>query len=261
MTKIELINKDCMIDLVNMKENEYSLAICDPPYGINVANLQYTQEDNRPCKQKNGAILRVKKLKYKHGDWDKSPPPIEYFNELFRVSENQIIWGIKYFNLQGIKNGLIKWNKCVPKGVSFSNYEYAYCSLLDEEIEYVHMWAGMMQGSPGDRSVQQGNKKLNEIRIHPTQKPVALYKWLLKNYAKPGDKIIDTHGGSFSLVIACIEMGFGIRVYEIDKDYFDDAVKRVWNHINQLNAFIERPEIICNGIPIDEYIKLQDNGH
>ena len=231
----EVFNIDNMIGMKNTPDKFYDLAVVDPPYGINVGNLAYTQEENRPCKQKNGTILRVKKLKYKHGDWDKTIPPQEYWGQLFRVSKHQIIWGIKHFNLKGLGNGLITWNKCVPEGVSFNNYEHAYCSLLDEEIEFTYLWAGMCQGKNlTEPTTQQGNKKLNEKRIHPTQKPIKLYSWIYKNYLPNGGKVIDTHLGSGSNRIAAeLTNNIDFTGYELDKEYFDAAEKRWQIHIAQ----------------------------
>lgn len=223
---IELLHTDCMEYMATLPDKAFELAIVDPPYGINVAKMAYTQEDNRPCRQKNGTILTVKKLKYKHGDWDNNIPTDEYFNELKRVSKNQIIWGWNYYGKDWGK-GLIKWNKLVPEGVSFSSYEYAFCSLIDYEIEFKYLWAGFSQGiSLTEPTKQRGNKKLNEKRIHPTQKPIALYRWLLHNYAKPGDRILDTHLGSGSSAIAAHQMGFDFVGCELDKDYYDAACKR-----------------------------------
>lgn len=223
----EVYNEDNMVGMTRYPDKYFDLAIVDPPYGIDVAKMAYTQEENRPCKQKNGKTLRIKKLKYKHGDWDKSPPQKEYFNELFRVSENQIIWGVDYFNLSGIGCGRIKWNKLVPEGMSFHKYETAYCSLIDETVEFDYLWAGMCQAlSLKEPTTQQGNKKLNEKRIHPCHKPINLYLWLLKNYAKEGDKILDTHLGGGSSRIACDKMGFDFVGFELDKEYFDASVKR-----------------------------------
>ena len=218
---------DCMELLKQVPDKYFELAVVDPPYGINVGNMAYTQEENRPCKQKNGTTLRIKKLKYKHGNWDKLPPDQEYFNRLFSASFEQIIWGINHFEIKNIGKGQIKWNKCVPEGVSFNNYEYAYCSLLTEEIEITYLWAGMCQGkSLSEPTTQQGNKKLNEKRIHPTHKPIKLYEWIFKTYAKPNDKILDTHLGSGSSRIAADRANLSFVGCELDSDYFYASVKR-----------------------------------
>jgi len=236
--KINFILGDCIEFMKTKPDNYYDLAICDPPYGINVAKMAYTQEDNSPVKQKNGTVLRVKKLKYKHGDWDKVPPPKEYFDELFRVSKHQIIWGINHFDIDGIGSGLIKWNKCVPEGVSFNNYEYAYCSLLDKEIEFTYMWAGMCQGKSLDEpTTQQGNKKLNEKRIHPTHKPVRLYRWIISEFAEQGWNLLDTNGGGMSIAIAADELGFNLDICEIDDEYFNNGTKRYYEYKRQLKLF------------------------
>lgn len=235
---IHLYQMDCMDLMVQLPDKWADLSCVDPPYGINVAKLAYTQEENRPCRQKNGSILRVKKLAYKHKDWDRETPQQNYFDELRRISKHQIIWGVNYFDWKGIGTGRIKWNKCVPDGVSFSNYEYAYCSLIDSEVEFVYLWAGMCQAkSIAEGTIQQGNKKLNEKRIHPTHKPINLYKWLLKNYAKPEYKIIDTHLGSGSSAIAAFDFGCDFVGCEIDKDYYDAAVKRFEIHKMQQKLF------------------------
>ncbi len=234
MAKITITNEDNMELMGRYPDKYFNLAIIDPPYGINVAKMAYTQEDNRSVKQKNGNTLRVKKLKYKHGDWDNEPPTPEYFKELKRVSENQIIWGVNYMPFV-FKGGRIIWDKCVPDGVSFSDCEIAYCSLHNRVRLFTYMWAGMFQGkSLIEPKTQQGNKKLNEKRIHPTQKPIKLYKWLLHNYAKSGDKILDTHLGSGSIAIACYDMGFDLTACELDKDYYEAAMKRFNQHKAQL---------------------------
>jgi len=211
-------------------DNYFDLAIVDPPYGINVAKMAYTQEDNRPCKQKNGTTLNVKKEKYKHGDWDKEPAGIDYLIELKRISKHQIIWGINYMDFH-LKGGRLIWNKLVPDGVSFSDCEIAYCSMF-ERVENVYFkWAGMMQGIYCGKNIekattQQGNKQLNEERIHPTQKPIALYDWVFSKYAKQGDKILDTHLGSQSSRIAAYKAGLDFVGSELDPDYFRDGNQR-----------------------------------
>ena len=159
--------------------------------------------------------------------WNNDIPSPDYFNELQRISENQIIWGGNYYsNLLSNSRCWIVWDKD-NGGSSFADAELAWTS-FDKTISiYKFTWHGMIQG----------DMKNKETRIHPTQKPVALYKWLLKNYAKEGDSILDTHGGSFSLRIACHDMGFDFTGYEIDKDYFDAAEKRFQNHIQQQTIF------------------------
>lgn len=218
---------DCMEYLRGCKDKEFDLAVCDVPYGIGVSKLAYTQEDARPCRQKNGTILRVRKLKYEHKEWDKEPPPQQYFDELNRTCKHQIIFGIEYTNWTGVGVGRIKWDKRVPEGVSFNRYEVAYCSLIDYEITLPLLWAGMMQAkSLSEPTTQQGNKKLNEKRIHPTHKPTLLYKWIFKHYAKEGDRILDTHLGSGSSAIAAHYAGLDFVGTEIDTDYFNAAKKR-----------------------------------
>lgn len=234
-------NEDCMNVMARYPDKFFDLAVVDPPYGINVAKMAYTQEDNRPCKQKNGATLTVKKKKYKHGDWDSLPADEKYLNELIRVSKNQIIWGINYMDFH-LKGGRIVWNKLVPEGVSFSDCEIAYCSLI-ERVEIVHYrWAGMMQGMYCGKDVQkaliqQGNKQLNENRIHPTHKPIALYDWIYNKYAKQGDLILDTHLGSGSSRIAADKNKLNFVGCEIDKEYFDAQEARFKEFKSQLRLW------------------------
>ncbi len=223
---VELLNIDCLEYMKNVPDKAFDLAICDPPYGINVAKLAYTQFEGRRAKQKNGSSLVVKKLVYKHGDWDRETPDENYFIELDRVSKNQIIWGVNYMPF-AFPGGRIVWNKLMPDGVSFSDCEIAYCSLHDRVRYFEFLWAGMFQGnSLNDPRSQKGNKQLNQKRIHPTEKPFQLYEWLLKTYAKPGQRILDTHGGSMSHAIAANKLGFDLTICEIDKDYYEAAVKR-----------------------------------
>lgn len=236
-----------MIGMKEYPDNYFDLAVVDPPYGIGVAKMAYTQEDNRPVKQKNGSVLRVKKLKYKHGEWDNKPAGINYVNELKRVSKNQIIWGINYMDFH-LKGGRIIWNKCVPEGVSFSDCEIAYTNIHQRVRIYTFMWAGMFQGSPDNGTKMQGNKSLNEVRIHPTQKPIKLYEWIFKNYAKEGQKILDTHLGSGSSRIAAYNYGMDFTGYEIDKDYFEVAEKRFQDHV-AANKFKNEAWNVVNETP------------
>ena len=211
MSNIELHNCDCMNFMKDCKDNQFDLAIVDPPYGNNDAiNLK----DNTNCK-KQAANRKNYKL------FNNIVPDKEYFRELKRVSKNQIIWGANFF---GLKGGYICWNKF---GTAFGEAELAFCSQINSVRVFEYIWNGMLQQ----------NMRNKEKRIHPTQKPVQLYKWLLKNYAKPGDKIFDSHFGSLSIGIACHDMGFDLAACELDKDYFDAAKKRLETHQQQLRLF------------------------
>lgn len=207
----EVYNMDCMDYMRSIPDKFFELAIVDPPYFDGPNKLGYYGKEI--------SYFGIKRHGYKAKHW--SIPDIDYFNELFRVSKNQIIWGVNYFPYNCFSSGRIVWNK-VNGGSSFSDCEIAYCSIIDTVRMFSYMWNGMCQGkSLKEGYVQQGNKRKNEKRIHPTQKPVALYAWLLSNYAKPGDKIFDSHLGSASSRIAAYKMGFDFYGTEIDKEYFD----------------------------------------
>jgi site-specific DNA-methyltransferase (adenine-specific) len=197
-------NMDCLEAMRSMKDNEFSLAITDPPYGINISS-----------NGKVGGEKCAKVSEYKNSEWDNNIPTAEYFSELLRVSQNQIIWGGNYM-IEYLYNTpcFIVWDK--ENTGNFADAELAWTSFDSPVRIFKYMWNGMLQG----------NMKNKEKRIHITQKPIALYKWLLKNYAKEGYKILDTHLGSGSSRIACHEMGFDFVGYEIDKDYFDAQEKR-----------------------------------
>ena len=225
------------MDLMARYPDKYfDLAIVDPPYGIGADKQSIKPE---LCKQKNGAYLRVKNTnKYSQKDWDNKAPDENYLNELFRVSKNQIIWGANYF---GLKGGMIVWDKL--NGISDQyGCEIAFNSFNNRTDIVYYLWQGMFQGNCCCQEVkkaliQKGNKSMNEHRIHPTPKPVALYKWLLQNYAKPGDKILDTHLGSGSIAIACHDYGFELTGCELDPEYYEAAVKRIKNHVSQQKLF------------------------
>lgn len=237
---IEFLNIDCMDYMATLPDKAFDLAICDVEYGINVGNMAFLSEIKTTVKQKNGTKLNGNRNKkpYKKKDWDIKPPSQEYFNELKRVCKEQIIFGIEYMDWTGAEAGRIKWDKGVAEGMSFKRYEVAYCSLIDNIVELPLLWAGMCQAkSLSEPMVQQGNKKLNEKRIHPCHKPILLYKKLLNDYAKPGDKILDTHGGSMSSAIACEHMGFDMTICELDKDYYDAGVKRFKEQTMQIDLF------------------------
>ncbi|MFA7462302.1 MAG: DNA methyltransferase [Anaerovoracaceae bacterium] len=185
---------DCMEGMAQMPDKYFELCICDPPYGL-------PKESTHGRGKLKNRILNSGGLER----WDKKPSP-EYFQELFRVSKNQIIWGGNYFDLPPTR-GVICWDKCQP-WENFSQWEMAWTS-FDKPA-----------------SMFKFDNRTTD-KIHPTQKPVALYEWLLKNYAKPGDKILDTHVGSASSLIACHKMGFDYLGFEIDEEYYNKAKKRL----------------------------------
>lgn len=207
-SELTLTCEDNMEMMARYPDKHFDLAIVDPPYGINI-NMQMGRKKNEaPRYEKKG--------------WDKESPKDDYFNELIRVSKNQVIWGGNYFCLP-ISMGWIFWDKNVPAGVSFSDGELAWTSfniaLKKANIPYC------------------GFIGLENKRIHPTEKPIKLYKWVLENYAKEGYKILDTHLGSMSIAIACYDMGFNLTGCELDPDYYEQGMKRVENHKKQLTIF------------------------
>ena len=193
-----------MTAMREMPDKAFDLAIVDPPYGMNSLD---------------GSMPREKYGINRRDNWDCVRPTVSYFIELQRVSVNQIIWGGNYFidDLHDTKT-IIVWDKIIAEGLSFAMIEIA--------------WTSFSKPSSLFRCCSR-----QEGRTHPTQKPVKLYEWLLKNYAKQGDKILDTHGGSMGIAIACYNMGFDLDLYEIDKDYFDAGSKRLEEHKKQLRLF------------------------
>jgi site-specific DNA-methyltransferase (adenine-specific) len=234
MPKSIVKNIDCMIWMREFPDKFFDLLLTDIPYGLDVGNMAFLTEINTSVRQKNGTQLKINKKAYQKKDWDKIPPPQEYFDEVCRVSNHQIIFGANYANWQSLGSGRIQWNKGFADGVSFKPCETAYCSLLDCTVEINLLWAGMMQAASLDNPMkQQGNKKLNEKRIHPTQKPSLLFQKLLKDYAKPNYKILDTHLGSQSSRLAAYQLGFDFWGSELDADYFQSGNERFEWFINQ----------------------------
>ena len=213
---INITNEDNMELMARYPDNHFDLAIVDPPYGINA-----DEKNNTDKKQSKKSASKSKK--YGEQSWDSCIPTEEYFAELKRVSKKQIIWGANFFNLQG---GMLYWHKNVTMP-TYSTGELAYLSWLNK-IDFVEMtWHGMLQQ----------DMKNKEVRIHPTQKPRQLYNWLLDNYAKEGDKILDTHLGSGSIAIACFERGFELTACELDKEYFNASIKRIKENTIQKSLF------------------------
>lgn len=225
--RIELIHGDCIEGMATMNDKQFDLAIVDPEYFSGPEKKKYYGER---VSSKN-----VRRVNY-HTPKKWEVPDSQYFKELSRVSIDQIVWGINYFN-NYMGPGRIIWDK-VNKGSSYSDCEIAFCSKHDSVRQIRYMWNGMMQGkSISEGHLQRGNKSLNEKRIHQCQKPVDLYKWLLANYAEINNEILDTHGGSMSLAIACWDMGYNLTCYELDKQYYNDSLKRFESHISQQQLF------------------------
>jgi len=207
MLEAGFYNMDCMDGMKQFPDKFFELAIVDPPYGIGIG------------------INPVRQMHDKK-NWDSAVPDEAYFNELMRVSRHQIIWGGNYYNLPATQN-IIVWDKLQPHDFSLAMCEFAWCSIQKP--------AKMFRYSV----LTERNK------IHPTQKPIALYKWLLSNYAKPGDKILDTHVGSASSLIACHQMGFEYWGFELDADYYKAATER----LNKVKAQVSMTELIEQVIP------------
>jgi site-specific DNA-methyltransferase (adenine-specific) len=205
--KIEITNEDNMELMARYPDNYFDLAIVDPPYGIGMdgGNVGYKGKNNLTKK-----------------NWDSETPKKAYFNELFRVSKNQIIWGGNYFELRPTRCFLV-WDK----GEGFYNRTYAECELAWTSFD---LNTCKIKHDPLANGDYKG-------KIHPTQKPVKLYKWILDKYAKQGDKILDTHLGSGSIAIACHDYGFELTACELDLEYYEQAIKRIKNHVAQQRLF------------------------
>jgi site-specific DNA-methyltransferase (adenine-specific) len=197
------------MDLLNSGK-KWDLAIVDPPY-----TDEFRVVNSEEC---------AKLGDYRTDSLNNNAPTDEYFKEVIRVSKNQIIWGVNYYKYY-LGAGRIVWDK--DNTGNYSDCELAYHSFGNVIRKFQWRWNGMLQG----------DMKNKQIRIHPTEKPIQLYKWLLRNYAKEGETILDTHGGSLSIAIACWDLGFDLDICELDKDYFNDAVKRFENHISQTQLF------------------------
>jgi site-specific DNA-methyltransferase (adenine-specific) len=197
--KIQITNEDNMELMARYPDNYFDLAIVDPPYGIGISS--------NPIRQQH-----LKK------NWDNSIPTEDYFKELFRVSKNQIIWGGNYFNLPP-SQGFFIWDKKQPEDFSLAMCEFAWTSLQKP----AKMWSLSV--------LKERNK------IHPTQKPVELYEWLLMRNANTGYKILDTHLGSGSIAMACHNLDYDLTACELDKEYYDKAIQRINNHVSQQKLF------------------------
>jgi len=215
---INIHNQDCMEAMAEMKDNAFELAIVDPPYGIGAS---------KKTRYHQNAITE-----HSAKTWDNNIPELDFFNLLFKVSKEQIIWGANYFApfLPATKKWIV-WDKKQPEGIDQAMFEVAFNS--NEKVQ-AKIFRKLHDGNR-----VSNNRSIAKIysKIHPTQKPVALYKWLLKNYASEGNKILDTHMGSGSIAIACHDMGFDLEAYEIDQEYHQAALQRLNTHRSQLQMF------------------------
>ena len=202
---IDYRNEDCMTGMARYPDKYFDLAIVDPPYGLE----RYKKNDG-------GNSKKIRSFGDKDKNWNNEKPSDKYFEELFRISKSQIIWGANNFTLPTSEYFII-WDKqqMMP---SFARCEMAWTNCKVPAKIYAH-------------------RSQDKNRIHPTQKPVKLYKWLLKNYAKQGDKILDTHVGSASSLIACYDMGFNAVGFEIDEHYYEKSKKRLEDYMRQVTMF------------------------
>ena len=209
---ITITNEDNMQLMARYKDNHFDLAIVDPPYGIDLANMNMGA-GNKPkhCNKKRRG--------FNAKNWDLETPTKEYFNELKRVSKNQIIWGGNYFDL-GVCYGFCIWDKGSPEGMSFSDCEFAWHSF--KKVAKLYKYS---------------TYKNKGTKIHPTQKPTKLYEWILMHYGKEGDKILDTHLGSGSIAIACHNRKFELTACELDKEYYEASIKRIKQQTAQTTIF------------------------
>jgi len=220
---LTITNEDNMELMARYPDNYFDLAIVDPPYGIGRSGQSETFTKK----------LKHKRKHFEDKKWDSKIPDYFYWDELFRVSKNQFVWGGNYFTeyLKPTKDWII-WDKEQPAEMHFAQAELCWCS-FGRGLRIFKRSIAKDQ----NRVSNNKTKALQYCRIHPTQKPVALYKWLLDKYAKEGYKILDTHLGSGSIAIACHDYNFNLTACELDKEYFDKSIQRIKNHTNQTKLF------------------------
>lgn len=250
MSSSEAFCIDCMKFMSTQSDKFATLGAVDPEYGIGESSKNHASR-NTPIKQKNGITLKAPSTKYKKKFWDSKPPADEYFKELQRVSVFQLIFGANYFKyivgtpfnpprrkdftsfLKEHPTGWIIWDK-VNGTSDFNDCELIYTTFDFESFVLPYMWAGMMQGrSISEGTTMQGNKKLNEKRIHPTQKPILIYKYLFNKFLVPGNNIYDSHLGSGSSRIAAHDLNLDFVGNEIDPEIFNDQERRFSRHTAQ----------------------------
>jgi site-specific DNA-methyltransferase (adenine-specific) len=225
MLNFGFYNMDCMEGMKQFPDGYFDLAIVDPPYGIGVKSMNYTKSG---AVRTHGYAAAQRRDYRKQAEWDVKPDQA-YFDELFRVAKRKIVWGGNYFtDMLPPSKSFIVWDKRCNDAMrnDFADCEYAWADFGVARM-FRYVWNGMIQG----------NMKNKEERFHPTQKPVALYEWVLSNYAKPGDKILDTHVGSASSLVACHNLGFQYVGFELDPEYFKKASERLASVKAQTSLF------------------------
>lgn len=256
--KITITNEENMELMKRYSDNYFDVAIVDPEYGIGESKKNHKSR-NTPVKQKNGNSLKINATEYEKKDWDNKPPGDNFFDELRRVSLNQIIFGGNYFSQitkevfkpprrneydDFIKNnpkGWVIWDK-MNGGNDFNDCELIYTSYDFDTFIVYYMWNGMMQGlcvseNKQKASVQQGNKKLNEKRFHPTLKPIKIYQWMIRKFNLFRLKVLDTNLGVGSIILACIDAECMLIACDKETDYFEKACERGKNYYSQQNIF------------------------
>lgn len=220
----QITNEDCMQLMRRYPNGYFDLAIVDPPYGIGDFR-------NRGINKGNYNYIPKSEHVFATVEWNDTIPDKAYFDELFRVSKNQIIWGSEYYQGFIPFTGRIVWDKLNPLD-SISQCDIAACSLQGRITIWRYRWAGIMRGQ---------QEVYDKQRIHPCEKPVSLYKYLLNTYANDGDKILDTHLGSGSIAIACHDLGYQLTACEISADYYQSATNRLEEHVKENPVFGWQP--------------------
>ena len=225
-----ITNEDNIKLMSRYEDNYFDLAIVDPPYGIGLGF-------SKSKKVKNGTTTKGHKQK----KWNNFSPNKKYFDEVLRVSRKHIIWGCNYYstNLHLFGFGRIIHNKMVTPFLksTYSHADIAATNCQNRITMFNFQWSGNVQGGKMNIKMENDYGIGIEKRIHPTQKPVKLYEWLLMNYAKEGNKILDTHLGSGSIAIACHNLKYDLTACELDTEYYDSAIKRIEQHKQQIRMF------------------------
>lgn len=245
MSDIQLLNVDCNDYMKGLKDRAFSFVSADPPYFKKVGKMGYFGA--------NQSSINVKRGQYNIPNWDQQLPTIEFYNEMKRIGENWAIWGANYYDFIGPVHktprraelaqwladhptGWIVWDK-VNGESDFNDFELCYTSFNMPTVKFTFMWNGMLQGASLSRpDIAQGNKKLNQKRIHPTQKPIQLYEWLFSHSTFSGP-ILETHAGSFSAGIAAHRLGIDLTGCELDPNYYKAACKRFKEQTAQQKLF------------------------